>query len=80
MYTVNAGEAILIYLGTSISSNGEEVNVIIESDGIDFVNFDEFKMELYTNEGVTTNEEQGIYTIKITLTEETNDLSETYTI
>ena len=80
MYTVNAGEAILIYLGTSISSNGEEVNVIIESDGIDFVNFDEFKMELYTNEGVTTNKEQGIYTIKITLTEETNDLSETYTI
>ena len=80
MYTVNAGEAILIYLGTSISSNGEEVNVIIESDGIDFVNFDESKMELYTNEGVTTNEEQGIYTIKITLTEETNDLSETYTI
>ena len=45
-----------------------------------FVNFDESTMELYTNEGVTTNEEQGIYTIEITLTEDTNDITETYTI
>ena len=37
-------------------------------------------MELYTYEGVTTNDEQGIYKIEITLTEETDDLTETYTI
>ena len=44
MYTVNAGEAILINLGTPISTNGEEVNVSIEYDGISFVNFDDSTM------------------------------------
>ena len=55
MYTVNAGEAISIYLGTPISSNGEDLDVSIEFDGMSFVNFDESTMELYTNERVTTN-------------------------
>ena len=80
MYTFNAGEAILIYVGAPISTNGEEVKVSVEFDGISFVNFDQSAMELYTYEGVTTNEEQGIYKIEITLTEETDDLTETYTI
>ena len=78
--TFNAGEAILIYLGAPVSTNGEEVKVSVKFDGISFVNFDQSAMELYTYEGVTTNDEQGIYTIEITLTEETDDLTETYTI
>ena len=80
MYTINAREALLINLGTIVSTNGEDVEVSVSFDGMSFVNFDEELMELSIDQGVTTNDEAGIYTIEITLTEETDDLEETYTI
>ena len=80
MFTINAGEAILINLGTAVSTNGEDVEVSVVFDGMSFVNFDENLMELSIDQGVTTNDETGIYSIEITLTEETDDLEETYTI
>ena len=80
MHTINAGEALLIYLGTPVSTNGEYVEVSVVFDGMSFVNFDEDLMELSIDQGVTTNEETGIYSIEITLTEETDELEETYTL
>ena len=46
MFTVNAGEAIVINLGVPMSTNGEEVEVDLVSRGIGFMNFDESSMEL----------------------------------
>ena len=37
-------------------------------------------MDLFTNKGVTTNDEQGIYTIEITLTDQSNEITETYSV
>ena len=71
---------MLINLGTAVSTNGEDVEVSVVFDGMSFVNFDENLMELSIDQGVTTNDETGIYSIEITLTEETDDLEETYTI
>ena len=41
MYSINAGEAMLISLGTPVSTNGEAVEVGVVFDGMSFVNFDE---------------------------------------
>ena len=71
---------MLINLGTPISTNGEDVEVSVDFDGMSFVNFDENLMELSIDQGVTTNDETGIYSIEITLTEEQDSLEETYTI
>ena len=46
IFTVNAGEAIVINLGVPMSTNGEEVEVDLVSRGIGFMNFDESSMEL----------------------------------
>ena len=46
MFTVNAGEAIVINIGDPVSTNGEEVEVDLVSGGIGFMNFDESSMEL----------------------------------
>ena len=69
MFTINAGEAFLINLGTAISTNGEYVEVSVVFDGMSFVNFDENSMQLSIDQGVTTNDETGIYSLEITLLE-----------
>ena len=46
MFTINAGEAMLINLGSAVSTNGEDVEVSVVFDGMSFVNFDENLMEL----------------------------------
>ena len=80
MFTINAGESMLINLGTPISTNGEDVEVSVAFDGMSFFNFDENSMQLSIDQGVTTNDETGIYSLEITLIEESDSLEETYTI
>ena len=74
MFTVNAGEAIVINLGVPMSTNGEEVEVELVSGGIGFMNFDKNSMVLSIDQGVTTNDDTGVYTIEITLREVIDDL------
>ena len=74
MFTVNAGEEIVINLGVPMSTNGEEVEVELLSGGIGFMNFDENSMVLSIDQGVTTNDDTGVYTIEITLREVIDDL------
>ena len=57
-----------------MSTNGEEVEVELVSGGIGFMNFDESSMVLLIDQGITTNDDTGVYQIEITLREEIDDL------
>ena len=80
MVTINAGDPLLIELGVPMSTNGKEVNVDIIQQDIDFINFDKNDLTLSIERGIIKNKDTGIYTLKVLLTEEEDDLSETYTI
>ena len=74
MLTIKAGEAFVINLGVPVSTNGEEVEVDFYSGGLGFIDFNESSMELSIGQGVTTNDDAGVYSTEITLREEINDL------
>ena len=80
MFTINAGDPLQIQLGEPISTNGEEVDITVKQEGENFIIFNENSLTFAVNQGVTTNNEAGIYAQEITLTEKTDGLTETYTI
>ena len=65
----------MIYLGEPTASNGEEVQVEINFRRMDFIDFDENAMTLSIMEGITTNEDTGIYTIIVKLTEPVDNIT-----
>ena len=80
MFTINAGDPLQIQLGEPISTNGEEVEISVKQEGANFIIFNKNSLTFVINQGITTNNEAGIYAQEITLTEKTDGLTETYTI
>ena len=69
MYTFRAGEAIEIQLGQPTSTLGNDVQVEFVPRRMNFINFSEESMTLSASEGITTNEDTGIYTVVMKLEE-----------
>ena len=79
MYRIKAGDPLLIELGKAVSNKGNDVEVSFSSKA-HFINFDEDSMSLTIDEGITTNQESGVYRLNITLVDDTDFLSKTYII
>ena len=70
----------MIYLGEPTSTKGEEVQVEVNFRRMDFIDFDEDEMTLSVMEGITTNEDTGIYTVIVKISEKNDNISEKYKI
>ena len=79
MYRIKAGDPLLIELGKATSSIGNDVEVNLSTEA-HFINFDEDSMSLSIDEGVTTNQESGVYKLNITLFDDADSLTKTYII
>ena len=61
MFTIFAGDYLLIQLGEPTSTNGEDVEISVNQEGSNFIIFDESSLAFVIRQGVTTNNEAGIY-------------------
>ena len=80
VYIFSAGDPFSIFLGLPTSTLGNEVQVEILSPGIDFIDFDRGSMTLSIMDGITTNEDAGVYSVSVVLSEESENLLEEYEI
>ena len=80
MFTFTAGEAMLIQLGKPTSTLGHDVQVEVNPQRMNFIDFDEGSMTLSVREGITSNEDTGIYTLVVKLSEQKDGLSKEYKI
>lgn len=78
--TINAGEAFFVNIGEPFSPNGNEVEVHVDLRRTPFAQYDENSRILNIQEGYTTNNEAGVYLVKITLLDIIDDIEKEYEI
>ena len=65
--TVDVGTAFSLQLGQPTSDYGNDVEIEVDTGSAGFFSFDEAALRLFIEESVTTNSDEGIYVIKISL-------------